>query len=129
MVQGLNDEVSKASQESLTHKTEHSDQNDEKRVHWSGVQTQGFQECVHVQCCQDESLKNPEMEQNTSRIKKVDLTQPEEACELKHISMHDTSRIALLDTGLTFNSTNSREILTGPVRAAQPMTLRTNVGQ
>ena len=62
MVQGLNDEASKASQESLTHKLEHGNQNNEKRVHWSRAQIQGFQACMHTQHCQDESVKNTEME-------------------------------------------------------------------
>ena len=90
---------------------------------------QGFQACAHVQCYQDESAKNPEMEQNTSGIKKVDLTQPEEAHKSKHILMHDTSRIELLDTGSIFNLTNNRETLTNSVKAAQPITSRTNVRQ
>ena len=40
--QGLNDEASKASQESSNEETKSSEQNDKKRVHWSGVQMQGF---------------------------------------------------------------------------------------
>ena len=103
MVQGLNDEARKANQESLTHKMEQSNQNNEKRVHWSGVHMQGFQACTHVQHCQDKSVKNPKMEQNVSNIKKVDLMQPEEAHKLKHVLTHDTSRIASLNAGSTFN--------------------------
>ena len=129
MVQGSNDEASKASQESLTHKMEQNNQNNKKSVHWSGVQMQRFQACAHAQHCQDESVKKSEMEQNTCSIKKVDLTQPEEACKLKHISTHDTSRIALLDTGSTFNLTNNKEMLMNSVKAVQPMTSRTNVRQ
>ena len=45
--------------------------------------------------------------------------QPEETCTLKEILMHDTARIALLYTGLTFNSTNDKDTLANAIETAQ----------
>ena len=49
MIQGLNDEASKTSQDSLNEETKSGEQNNgKKRVHWSSAQSQGFQTCAHT---------------------------------------------------------------------------------
>ena len=49
MVQGLNDEANKVSQDSLNEETKSSEQNDnKKRAHWNGTQLQGIQMCTHT---------------------------------------------------------------------------------
>ena len=54
-VQSFNDEASKASHNLTNNETndEAEEQNNKKRVHWSGVQMQGFQACIHIQHCQN----------------------------------------------------------------------------
>ena len=60
MVQGLNNEASKVSQESWNEETKSSEENDKKRMHWSGAQMQGFQTCTHVQHSQDTNINDQE---------------------------------------------------------------------
>ena len=67
MVQNLNDEERETSQnstddESCSEAGNHD--NNKKRVHWSGVQMQGFQMCIHVQHYQNMGNENKTLEQN-----------------------------------------------------------------
>ena len=105
MVQGLNDEASKVSQDSSNEETKSSEQNNgKKRVHWSGTQSQGFQTCAHTQHCQDNINNTPQKAEHVSNgTREVGVMQPEEAHELKQILKFDTDGIMSLDTGSTFN--------------------------
>ena len=51
MAQGLNDEASKVSQESTSEERNTNGEEKKKRTHWSKVQMQGFQTCMHIQLC------------------------------------------------------------------------------
>ena len=88
MKQAKQDEETKSSEQN----------NGEKKVHWSDVQSQGFQTCAHTHHHQDNINDTREMECASNNTEEVDATQPEEAHELKQISKHNTDGIALLDT-------------------------------
>ena len=54
MVQNLNDEVtSEANKPDDKSEHDNTEQNSQKRVHWSGTQLQGHQVCTHVQSHQN----------------------------------------------------------------------------
>ena len=128
MVQGLNDEASKVSQESTTKNTNMNSEEKKKCTHWSGVQMQGFQSHIHIQLCQNVNVtEEPEHDEVTN--KEIDPTQPEEEHELKHPLKHNTDQIMSLDRGSTFNSMNNEESPINVMDAVQPITPRTNVGQ
>ena len=129
MVQILNDEASEASQNSTddnSHSETRNQDNDKKRVHWSGMQMQGFQTCVHVQHCQNMGDQSEMTEHNHAPRKE---STSEEACELSKMPSKDTTRISSLDTGSTFDSTNNENSLTETVKATQSIALRTNIGK
>ena len=56
MVQGSNNEASKASQESTSEDKSMNGEEKKKRRHWSGAQMQGFQTCMHIQLRQGNSV-------------------------------------------------------------------------
>ena len=56
-------------------------------------------------------------------------TTPEETHKPREILRKDASRVASLDTGSTFDSTNIESPLTQTMRAMHPIASRTNVGR
>ena len=79
MVQGLNDEASRASQESTSQNNENNEEK-KKQTHWSGVQVQGFQTHTHIQPHQDNNVtKKPKCNEVTN--KEIEAIQPEPQCE------------------------------------------------
>ena len=100
-----------------------------RRIHWSVVQRQRFQACVHIQHCQDISNTNDVTQPKSALNERVNNVVADEACKLKETLNKDMASIVSLDTGSTFNSTNNENVLTDTVKTKQPVASRTNVGK
>ena len=105
-----------------------SNEGKKKRKHWSGVQMQGFQTCIHIQLHQDNNVTE-EAEHNTRNNRKIDAMKPKPQFKLRQTLGHNTDRVALLDTGSIFNPTNDKELAMNTMEAIHLMTSKTNVGQ
>ena len=70
MVQDLNDETSQLSGTNTQNSDNEGTEDEKKRVHWSGVQMQGFQSHQHMQLFQRETTH--EKEQFTQHHNKVE---------------------------------------------------------
>ena len=53
----------------------------------------------------------------------------EEECELDETLSNDTSSVASLDTGLTFNSKDNKDTLTQTAKVKSPVASKTNAGK
>ena len=83
MVQGLNDEASRASQESTSKNDNENSEEKKKQTHWSGVKMQRFKTHTHIQLHQDNNVtKEPKCNEVTN--KEIDTIQPELQCEPNH---------------------------------------------
>ena len=70
-----------------------------------------------------------ETKPKSSLKKKSSIVTTEDDCEMEETLNNDTSSIASLDTGSTFDSTNDGNALMKTVKTKSPIMSKTNVGK